>query len=176
MIEFLNKKNNYDFIHQFQWINAKNKPKLKRLYIDNINNDIISKNNLIYPTYYSLLLLFNQKPSIKTTKKSIASFNIRPNMNLGTFISISKNSYFWNKLFYLILPNLPQYKNNITYQLNNKNKNICYNIHCNYGIDNFIYKLTSPHENNLRNYNNLGGLNMIFYFTSPTLHKPFYYI
>lgn len=174
MIKFLNKKNNYDFIHQFQWIKASNKPILKALYVDNINNNIIGKNNLIYPTYYSLLLLFNQKPAIKTTKKSIASFNIRPNMNLGGFITINKKSYFWPKLFYLINPILPRYSNNKSIQYS-ENK---YNIHCNYGVENFISKISSPQEKekNSIQFNNIGGVNLIFYLTSPTKQVPFYYL
>lgn len=168
MIKYLNKKNNYDFIHKFQWINVNNKPKLNILLIDNNNNNIINKNNLIYPTYYSLLLLFNQKPYIKTTKKSIASFNIRPNMNLGGYITINNKSLFWNKLFYFINPSLSIYKNNITYQYS-KNK---YNIHKNYGIKNL----------NNKNYNytprvyNIGGANLIFKLESPVKYIPFYYL
>ena len=168
MIKFLNKKNNYDFIHQFQWINIHNKPKLNCLYIDNNNNSIIKKNNLIYPTYYFLLITFNQKPFIKSTKKSIASFNIRPNMNLGTFISINKNNYIWNYIFYFINPNLIKNNNN-----NNNNRNILYQYKNNKYHININYGINQSDSN----FNNIkGGANLIYYFNSPIKYTPFYYL
>lgn len=162
MIKYLNKKNKYDFIHQFQWINSNNKIKLNLLIIDTNNNVVIKKNNLIYPTFYSLLLLFNQKPYIKNNKKSIANFNIKPNMNLGGYITINNKSLFLNKLFYFINSSLPLYNNNITYHYS-KNK---YIIHKIYGIKNL---------NSFNNYN-IGGANFIFSLYSPVKHIPFYYL
>lgn len=170
MLNFLNKKNNYDFIHQFQWISGSNKPRLKALYVDNINNNIVGKTNLIYPTYYSLLLLLNQKPFVKTTKDSIASFKIRPSMNLGGFVTINKNSCFWPKLFYLINPSLSRC--NKSYQYSGKS----YNIHCNYGVENLVSTMSAPQEKNSVNFNKIGGLNLIFNFRSPTKQVPFYYL
>lgn len=170
MIKFLNKKNNYDFIHKFQWIKHYNKPKLNLLIVDTNNNSIIKNNNLIYPTYYSLLLLFNQKPLVKTTKKSIANFNIRPNMNLGAYLSINKNSLFLNNLFYYINSTFPTYKNNISY----KNINNGYNIQINYGINNINSRMIGITHFNQSN--KIGGCNFLFNFYSPVKFKPFYYL
>jgi ribosomal protein L5 len=175
MIKFLSKKNNYDFIHQFQWIKGCDKPKFKVLYYDTNNNDIVKQNNLIFATYYSLLLHFNQKPLIKTTKKSIASFGIRPNMNLGVCISINENSLFWNTCFYYINSSLPLYKNNIAYNtLNSFSFSRLYNVQVNYGISNISSRIMGISHYNASN--NIGGGNFTFNFTSPVKFVPFFYL
>lgn len=170
MIKFLHKKNNYDFIHQFQWIKSNNNTSFNVLYIDCNNNKIINNKNIIYPTYYSFLLLFNQKPLIKKTNKSISSFNVRPNMNLGLFLSINNKSLVWNNIFYFINSKLPLHYNNNNISSNFKNN--VYNIQINYGIENINDKVIAINHFNFIN----NGANFTFKFKSPVNFKPFFYL
>lgn len=166
MINYLNNKNNLDFIHQFQYIKPYNKPKLKGIYIDNNNNEIIKKNAIIYNTYYNLLITFNQKPLIKFYTKSIASFNIKPNMPYGTHMNLINNIYIKNTLFYNIIPILGNDLPGVLKMPNYLYKNNKYNLTVNFGI--------TGQEDYLKNVK--GGANIIYQIESPVKYLPFFYI
>jgi hypothetical protein len=43
-------------------------------------------------------------------------------------------------------------------------------------VENLVSTLSGPQEKNVVNFNKIGGLNLIFYFRSPTKQVPFYYL
>jgi len=58
-------------------------------------NSLITNPKLLTPLYYTHMNLVGQKPKVKITKTSIASFKIRPNMPIGTHTTIqSKTGQF----------------------------------------------------------------------------------
>lgn len=78
------KKNNHDFLHQYQWIHPLQKIKLVQTTLQTSNNKLIKDQKLILNIQVFLNLFLIQKPKIKLAKKSNASFKVRSNMIIGT--------------------------------------------------------------------------------------------
>ena len=116
MIKNLNKKNNHDLLHQFQWIHPLQKTKLIQATVNTANNRLIKQPKLINPLYFCLTLFLNRKPKIKISKNSIAAFKVRPNIPLGTKNHLHKSSltFFYNTFITSLLPvfNTQKYNNN----------------------------------------------------------------
>ena len=176
MVKYLDKKNNYDFIHQFQWIKSDNKPSLKSVLIDTNNNEAVKRTSLIYSTYYSMLMLFNQRPYVKTTKNSIASFSVKPNMNLGGQLSLSKDSVFVEMMFYYLNPSLSEssMQKHVGRNKSYVYKDNKYKIQVGYGIDDLRTKLFFIHHTSIEE--SIGGGNLTYRLESPVKFIPFYYL
>jgi ribosomal protein L5 len=167
MLEYLNKRNNKDIIHKFQWIHPLNKIKIKNINVNTTLNELTKKPKLIDRLFYSQYYWLNQKPKIKLSKKPIASFNLRQNIPIGTEVTFreNKNKYssintLYIKLLYFIIPNMK----NVNITLNGK-----YNYIISYGLKdlNFLYEELPL---------NIGGCNIQIVIKSPVKYLPFYYL
>gem|GEM_PF-6731937 len=84
-----------DSITKFHFLNHSKKCKFKHMTFDTNLNSLITNPKLLTPLYYTHMNLVGQKPKVKITKTSIASFKIRPNMPIGTHTTIqSKTGQF----------------------------------------------------------------------------------
>jgi ribosomal protein L5 len=81
-----------DSINKFHFLKHSKKCKFKHITFDTNLNTLITNPKLLTPLYYTHMNLIGQKPKIKTSKTSIASFKIRPNMPVGTHTTIQSNS------------------------------------------------------------------------------------
>ena len=167
MLNYLNKRNNKDIMHKFQWLDPRKKVKIENINVNTTYNELIKKPKLINRLFYSNYNWLNQKPKIKISKKPIASFNLRPNTPIGTKTTfrenINKNSsinQLYSKLIYFIEPNIKGGEITI---------NGRYNYILSYGLEdlNILYE-ELPQK--------IGGCNIQVVLKSPVKYLPFYYL
>lgn len=167
MLEYINKRNNIDINHKFQFNHPLNKVKLKKISVNTNHNGLIKKPWDIYKLYYIQYLWLNQKPKLKLAKKPIAVFNLREKDLIGTktIFRSNKNKYgsinqFYMKLIYYLLPNL---------KLGNKVINGKYNYIISYGIEDLNIILEKWIDN-------IGGGNIQLEVKTPVKYLPMYYL
>ena len=170
MLKNLIRKNNHDFIHQYQWIHPLQKIKIIQTTIQTSNNKIIKEQKMILPIQFFLNFFLAQKPKVKTARKSNASFKIRPNMILGTknHLHNSKLHLFFSRFICSILPLIKQNSNITTNLLKNNN----FHVLISYGWQEIIpYNIPINIPSHA-----LGGAHVQFLIKSPVPRLPFFYL
>lgn len=188
MIKYLNKKNNHDLLHQFQWIHPSQKTKLIQATVSTANNRLIKQPKLINPLYFCLTLFLNRKPKVKISKKSIAAFKVRPNIPLGTQNHLHQSSLtlFYTTFMTSLLPVFNTKNNNHAHANTNgiapspsastsfaKNHKT-YVILLSYGWKDINNPILNSGEY-LLSYPFLDGAHVQWLFKSPVNYLPFYY-
>lgn len=165
MLKKIIRKNNQDFLHQYQWISPLSKIKIVQSTVQTSDSRAIKRQKSILPLQFYLNLFLNQKPQIKIAKESDASFKIRPNMILGTknHLHNSQLNEFFPYFICSILPTIKKYpKITINPLLNNS-----YDILISYGWKEIVpYNI--PHT-----VGQLGGAHVQFLIKSPVPKLPF---
>lgn len=120
-----------DSLAKFHFLNHNKKCQFKHITFDTNLNTLITNPKLLTPLYYTHMNLIGQKPKIKITKTSIASFKIRPNMPIGTHTTIQAKSYQFksllNNLRFAFLPGIKRQNQvlDVTSTLWSQNSNSC---------------------------------------------------
>ena len=167
MIEYIEKINNIDIAHKYQWIKGNNKIKLEKISINTNNNDFIGKKKDIGRILYWHMRFLNRKSKIKVSKRSIAAFQLREGDIIGT------ETILWNKKNHYLGVN-ELYKELVYYLLSHLDKvNIIekgkYNYTISYGISNYDKTYYKEEER-------LGGSNIQIMIKSPVRYLGDYYL
>ena len=131
-----------DSLTKFPFLKHPKKFKLKHITFDTNLNSLITNPKLITPLYYTHMNIIGQRPKIKVTKTSIASFKIRPNMPVGTHSTTQCGSYLFNSLLknltYSFLPGIKRQVQILEPKLTSwsENSNSC---QISYGIENLNF-------------------------------------
>jgi hypothetical protein len=133
-----------DSLTKFHFLKHQKKCRLKHISFDTNLNTLVTNPKLIAPLYYTHMSLIGQRPIIKTSIKSIASFKIRPNMVLGTHTTVQSNTPVFDSLLknlkFAFLPGIKRHteKLNPSLTLWSQNSTSC---QINYPIENlnFLY-------------------------------------
>lgn len=162
-------KNNLDFLHIYSWLKPSEKIKIIQATVQTSNNNLHKNNLYLNDIQFYLTLFLLQKPYIKISKKSNASFKIRPNIPIGTKNHMHKYNLniFYNRFITSILPYIKQ-KPKYT---SNKINNYKYHLLVSYG-----WKQITPVNisYNINPYK-LGGAHIQFLIKSPVNKLPFLY-
>jgi len=164
------KKNNHDFLHQYQWIHPLQKIKLVQTTLQTSNNKLIKDQKIILNIQVFLNLFLIQKPKIKLAKKSNASFKVRSNMIIGTknHLHQYRSLVFFIRFITCILPLINNTNSKCTINSINNNH---FHILVSYGWKEI---LPLSIESNI-NPENLGGAHIQFLIKSPVPRLPFLY-
>nr|YP_009122102.1 50S ribosomal protein L5 [Choreocolax polysiphoniae]AJH65860.1 50S ribosomal protein L5 [Choreocolax polysiphoniae] len=111
-------KNNYnqqfffELIKEFKYKNIHEVPKILKIIINRGIKESIYNNKVINRSILELSSITGQKPIITKTKKSIASFKTRKNMEIGLKVTLRKKIMyeFLNKLINLSLPRIKDFR------------------------------------------------------------------
>jgi len=153
----------HNSISKFHFQQSLDKCRFKSAVIDTSLNKLILNSKLLLPLYYVNLNLGGQRPIVKETKKSIASFRVRPNMAMGTLLTLREgsNSFknFMLQLKYSFLPSISRKEEGLSLNINYLGKGLC---SASVGVDD----LTSLYTFFLLpsaffNFTDLGGCNII---------------
>jgi len=103
--------NHYDSITKFHFQHPSEKCTFHQSTLDTSLNKLSHNSKLLTPLYYTHLKVLGQKPIIKLSKRSIASFNVREGSPVGTFTSSHfKSLVFESYYLNLHLAFLPSFK------------------------------------------------------------------
>jgi len=103
--------NHHDSIAKFHFTHPSEKCNLHQATFDASLNKLSHNNKLLTPLYYTHLKIVGQKPMVKFSKRSIASFNVREGNPIGTYTSSHlKSSNFECYYLNLYLAFLPSFK------------------------------------------------------------------
>lgn len=158
-LKILYKKIIPKLIAQFGYKNIHQVPKIKKIIInrslglDGINANILKK------SFKELSLIAGQIPLITKTKKAIAGFKIRQNVNIGIKVTLRKDKMyaFLDKLINVNLPQIRDFRG-ISSKKFDKNGNF------NFGIQE---QLIFP-EINYENIDKIRGYNITIVLTGKT--------
>jgi large subunit ribosomal protein L5 len=106
-LQFLYKNIIPKLITQFSFKNKHQVPKIKKIVINRCLGLSASNTNILKKSLKELSLITGQLPIITKTKKAIAGFKIRQEMNIGLKVTLRK-SRMYSFLDKLINVNLPQ--------------------------------------------------------------------
>jgi large subunit ribosomal protein L5 len=104
IIETLNKKFNFQNKHQV--------PKLIKIQINRGLGIDAQNSTILKKSVEEFRILTGQHPTITKAKKSIASFKVRENMNIGVTVTLRKQKMycFLEKLIHLVLPRIRDFR------------------------------------------------------------------
>ncbi len=112
----------HNSLTKFHFQHSLEKCSVKSAVIDSSLNKLILNSKLLLPLYYINLNVTGQRPLVKETKKSIASFRVRPNMVMGTLSTLSAGSKtfknFMIQVKYSFLPSMSRRKEGLSLNLN----------------------------------------------------------
>jgi len=102
--------NHHNSISKFHFQGSLEKCVFNSAVVDASLNSLIVNSKLLLPLYYLNLNIGGQSLLVKETKKSIANFKVRPNMVMGTLITMRPNTVSFNafmcQLKYSFLPSI----------------------------------------------------------------------
>lgn len=97
---------------KFKFSNKHQVPKLIKIQLNRGLGIDAQNNSLLNQSIEEFRLITGQQPIVTKAKKSIASFKVRENMNLGVTVTLRGNKMysFLEKLIHLVLPRIRDFR------------------------------------------------------------------